>query len=346
MSARSISVLMVTSEWPDEEHPHAVPFIVQQVEALRATGVDVEVLPFRGARNPLRYLGAWAALRRRLTERPHDLVHAQFGQSAIVACFPKRLPLVVTFRGDDLEGIVGDDGRYLVLGRILRQVSRLTARRADATIVVSRHLERFLPNRATAVIPSGVDVSVFHPMPPEEARAALGLSAESELVLFVGDPKETRKRVSLAEEAVRLAGRGRLVVVWGAPRDRIPQYMAACDALIFTSMHEGSPNVVKEALACGLPVVSVDVGDVRERLEGVAGCVVCSDDRPQTLAAALDRVLDQGRLAGPADLVADLDEGRLAARVVEIYERVLGRRGPEGARAVAPGPRAAAEDRG
>src|SRR5438552_17182152 len=102
--------------------------------------------------------------------------------------------------------------------------------------------------------------------------------------------------------------------------------MTACDALIFTSLHEGSPNVVKEALACGLPVVSVDVGDVRERLAGVDGCEVCPDDCPGVLAAALNRVLDHGRLAGAADLVADLDEARLAARVIAIYERITGRR--------------------
>jgi len=75
--------------------------------------------------------------------------------------------------------------------------------------------------------------------------------------------------------------------------------MSACDALVFTSMLEGSPNVVKEALACDLPVVSVPVGDVATRLRGVAGCELCADERPETIAAALERVLRRGgRAAG------------------------------------------------
>jgi glycosyltransferase involved in cell wall biosynthesis len=233
---------------------------------------------------------------------------------------------VVTFRGDDLEGIVGDDGRYLMAGRVLRRMSQVAALRADATIVVSRHLARHLPRPPTAVIPSGIDFEVFRPIGAAEARGSLGLPAGKRLVLFVGDPRETRKRRALAEEAARMAGAD-LVVAWGQPREAIPVYMGACDVLVFTSIHEGSPNAVKEALACDLPVVSVDVGDVGERLAGVEGCVVCPDDRPQALAEALRVVLDRGGRVDGRAAVRDLDEAALTARVVDLYEGVLARVG-------------------
>jgi teichuronic acid biosynthesis glycosyltransferase TuaC len=319
-------VLMVTSEWPTAAQPHQVPFIVQQVRFLREAGLEVEVFPFRGARRPRNYARAWRGLHRRIREGGHDLVHAQFGQAGALAALPKRLPLVVTFRGDDLEGIVGDDGRYLLAGRALRRMSQFAALRADATIVVSEHLARHLPRPPTAVIPSGIDFGLFHSMDPAEARTQLGLPPGGKLVLFVGDPKETRKRHGLAEPAARMAGAD-LVVAWGQPREAIPVYMSACDVLVFTSMHEGSPNAVKEALACDLPVVSVDVGDVAERLAGVAGCIVCPDDRPETLAGALREVLDRGGRINGRAAVADLDERELTARVIEIYAQALMRLG-------------------
>ena len=324
---RALSVLMLTSEWP-READHTAHFVQRQVRFLEAAGVRVEVFPFRGAGSPLRYASAWLRARRRLARRDFDLVHAQFGQSALLA-IPKRVPLVITFRGDDLLGVIGADGRPTRAGWILQQLSRLVARGADAIIVVAEHMARRLPRRVPVhVVPSGIDLELFRPLPPGPARERLGLPEGERLVLFVGDPADARKRGDLARNAIsRLAGslRARLVVAWRVPHAQMPEYMAACDALVFTSLQEGSPNAVKEALACDLPVVSVPVGDVAERLQGIAGCELCADDRPETIAAALTRVLARGgRIAGRA-AVRDLDERLLTQQVIAIYRDAVNR---------------------
>jgi glycosyltransferase involved in cell wall biosynthesis len=318
-------VLMVTCEWPTSEHPHLVPFVVRQVEFLRKAGVDVEVFSFRGARNPINYLRAWYQVQQKLRHESYDLVHAQWGQSAPVA-LPTRLPLVVTFRGGEGEGIVGDDDKYTMSGYVLRLVSAFVARRADELVVVSSHMRQYLPARRVHVVPSGLDFSRFPLLDQQEARRRLGLSPSKRLVLFVGNPAENRKRYRLASEIVSRLDPSldaQLVVAWQVQHDLISVYMNACDALLFVSMYEGSPNVVKEALACNLPIVSVEVGDVAERLRGVAGCTACPDSDPDRLTEALEAALRRNtRIEGRA-AVRELDENLLAQRMIQIYRLAL-----------------------
>jgi len=330
---RPIRVLMVTSEWPRESWGGTATFIPRQAEFLRAAGVHVDVFQFRGRQRAWNYARAWADVRRRLRTGAYDLVHAQFGQSGLVALpRPKRVPLIVTLRGDDLLGMLDDtDGRLTLGGRLLARLTRFVARRADAVIVVSEHMKGFLDAGVEAhVIPSGLDLARFRPMPRAEARARLGLPHDRRLVLFVGRPDLARKRADLAKRAVGLvdpALRADFVLGWGVPHADIPVYMNACDALVFTSIQEGSPNVVKEALACDLPVVSVAVGDVPERLRGVDNCELCPDDRPETIARALERILQRDARCNGRAAVTPLAEEAMTQRVVALYQSILDGRG-------------------
>ena len=323
-----LRVLMITSQWPQPGQPQSTHFIKRQAEFLRAAGVDVDVLYFRAARRPWNYALGWLRARRRLLFGKYDLVHAQFGQSGLLA-LPSRVPLVVTYRGSDLLGVVGPGGKHTRAGRFLQWLTRIVARRANAVVVVSDHMKRHLPASVSAtVLPSGLDFSLFQPVPRDTARRELGLSPDGRLVLFAGNPDLPRKRYGLAQQAVQLLNRtlpAELIVAWGVPHTDMPRLMSACDALVFTSMQEGSPNVVKEALACNLPVVSVQVGDVAERLQGIEGCELCPDERPETIAAALERVLERGqRVAGRA-AVLRLDETAITTRLIELYESLLRR---------------------
>jgi glycosyltransferase involved in cell wall biosynthesis len=319
-------VLMITSEWPSPQHINSGLFVVRQVEFLRRAGVDVDVFHFRGAKKLSNYVRAWRAARAKLEKNSYDLVHAQWGQSALLA-LPKKLPLIVTFRGSDLEGIVGKNGQYLLSSYILRAISRCMAYFADQVIIVSERVARRLPKRTYHVIPAGIDLDLFVPMAQRQARVQLGLPRDKRLVLFPASPKNLLKRYELARSAVeRVAGEFdcELVVASDVPHKEMPLYMSACDVLLLTSMHEGSPNVVKEALACNVPVVSVDVGDVRERIGSVNGCVVCEEDSPEALGEGLRRVFKQTNRINGRAAVRDLDESLLAQRVVSVYEQAVG----------------------
>ncbi|MEP7227737.1 MAG: glycosyltransferase [Gemmatimonadales bacterium] len=324
----NMRVLMVTSDWLWNSWGGTAVFVARQAEFLRREGIHVDVFPFRGGRRLRTYAAAWREVHRRLRHGSYDLVHAQFGQSGLTA-LPTRVPLVVTFRGDDLEGIIGENGRYIPAGWLMRMLSRTVARRAEAAIVVSAHMKRHLPRSVDAhVLPSGIDLDLFHPEPQDQARSRLGLPADRRLVAFVGNPELARKRYPLAQKAVEIVNRSiptQLVVGWGKPHREIADLLNACDALVFTSMQEGSPNAVKEALACNLPVVSVPVGDVPLRLNGVKGCELCTDDQADTIAAALERVLRRGGRSEGRAAVQDLDEQVLTQRLIDIYRSVLPR---------------------
>jgi glycosyltransferase involved in cell wall biosynthesis len=317
---------MVTSEWPTPEFPGSASFVLRQIHFLRSAGVDVEVFAFRGSKKLLSYLRAWRRLQGQLQQRRYDLVHAQFGQSALLP-WPKRLPLVVTFRGCELLGDKGPDGRTTWAGKLLQRLCQMAAAHADAVITVSEHMVACLPSSIRPhVIPSGLDFDILPCLPHEEARRLLQLPATDRLVLFVGNPEEARKRYELARRAVAILNEtlpAKLIVAWLTPHKNIPVFMSACDVLVFTSFQEGSPNVVKEALACNLPVVSVAVGDVPQRLRGISGCEVCGDDRPETIAAALEGVLRRGQRIRGREAVQDLDERLLTAKLIEIYRSVL-----------------------
>lgn len=321
---------MITSEWPTASRPEWAPFVVQQVRFLREAGHDITVLAFRGARNPLNYVGAWLRVRRALHGGEFDLIHAQFGQSGLLG-LPKTVPLVVTLHGSDIQGTVGQSGGYTLAGKVLAAMSRLVACLADEVVVVAEVLGQKLPKRVKYhVIPSGLRMDLFAPMDRSAARARLNLPTDKKLILFGGRPDMPVKRYWLAEAAVaHLADPGvELMAVNDVPHYKMPLYMNAADLLLLTSRHEGSPVMVKEALACNLPVVSTDVGDVRARIGEIEGCAVCGDDLPQTIAAAIREVLRRSEPIDGRKMVADVDESALTQEVIEVYRQAVAKGPP------------------
>ena len=325
----TVRVLVVTSEWATRERPEGGVFIAQQVDWIQRTGIAVDVEPFRSARNPLNYVAVRRRVRSRLRSGGYDLIHAHFGQAGL-AMLGLKAPLVVTFHGSDLLGIVGRRGTYTMRGRLLRRLSRFVARRAGEVIVVSQVLAQHLPaGVGYSVIPMTANPEVFRPGPRDDARRHLGLPLDRKLVLFAGRPEVATKRYALAKAVVDLVARehrAELLTISGLPPSGVAMYMQACDALLVTSKHESGPVVVKEALACRLPVVSVDVGDVRETVAGVGGCRVTQSDTAEELGRALDQVLSEGSRLDGSDRAEVLDQAKLAAKVVTIYERLVGSR--------------------
>lgn len=318
-------VLIVTSEWSTSINDISGIHVGNQVNRLRAVGINVSVFHFLGHKNLLNYFKAIIQFRR-LDFDKYDVIHAHHGQSGIVALAQKQCPVVVTFHGSDLQGIRDQQGRVTPLGYILSLSSQWVASRANEIILVADYLAKYIHNRPYHLIPAGIDLNLFHPTSMEEARAILGFPMNKRLILFVGNPARTEKRFWLAQKAVEsLPGTipAQLVNANGVPPEKMPIYMNACDILLVTSSTEGSPSTVKEALACDLPIVSTDVGDVCQRIESIEGCIVCTNDQPAVIALALKEVLDRNERIKGRESVRDLDENLLVKKTIQVYEKAV-----------------------
>lgn len=322
-------VLMITPELPTAAQPSSTAPVMRQMESLRSFGVHVDVLEMKGVKK-LKYVQA----RLRLPRLAHqaDLIHAHFGFCGWLARSQLHTPVVISFMGDDLLGTPGADGRLRTLSKVYVQVNRRMARTVDAVIVKSDEMAAVVKPIQAHVIANGVDLDIFHPINPCQARARLGWQEGKRYILFPGCPDNPRKGFTLATASVKHASARmdmplELIPLWGITPDHVPLFMNACHVMLLTSYVEGSPNVVKEAMACNLPIVSVPVGDVPERLANVAGCAVCPRD-PVALGDALVHVLkDERRTIGRHILeVEGLDQATVARKILAIYEDVLARR--------------------
>ena len=334
---RSYRVLVVSNLWPTPSDPGFGSFVQAQMESLRTLGVDYEVLFIDGRASAWNYARAIHELRRRLATRRYDLIHAHFGLSGWVARSQRQVPVVVSFMGDDVLGRFGRQGRVTPVGRLFQISSYVLARRVAAVIVKSRPMKARLGLSSARVIPNGVNLELFRPMDRLEARRVLGLDAQRKYVLFPFDPAIANKRFDLVEAAVVLA-RPRvpgleILAVTGVPRTRMPLYLNAADALVLASYSEGSPNVVKEAMAVNLPVISVDVGDVAELLGATEGCYLVAPRAPE-IADRLVEVCRRGAPTRGREAMARYPEEEVARQVLAVYAGVVGGRAEAGARGV------------
>ena len=303
-------VLVVTNMYPDDENPDFGTFVREQVEGLGARGLDVDVLVVGGKRRKLSYVDGAQRFWQRLREHHYDLIHAHYVFSGIVARLQRGRPLLVSFHGAaEMVGWVG-------------LLCKALAPLADAVTVTSVEHKTQLGRKDAHVIPCGVDTDLFVPMPQEDALQRLGLSAEKRLVLFVGIVRP-EKRLDVIETAVEIlrheGDRIELVVATGQSHERIPLYMNACDVLALASDFEGSPVVIKEAMACNVPIVSVDVGDVAQVIGGTEGCYVCQRD-PADMAEKLRMALDRGQRTDGRRVIQRLGLDATIDSLLRVYE--------------------------
>jgi teichuronic acid biosynthesis glycosyltransferase TuaC len=318
-----MKVLTLTNMYPTENNPQFGIFVREQVESLRACGVEIDVLFVNGREGRLRHKGYLTAVPRlwaQLMNHRYDLIHAHYVFSGMIARAQFRLPLVLTHHGPEL--------RDPFQGKLCRA----TRGWADELIVVADWMVSVLdPRRECSdihVIPCGVDLSLFRPMSQAECRTRLGLKQDARYVLFAGNTWDERKRYRLVEAAVEKLRSANpdieLLTVCGQSHDVIPLYMNAADVFAMTSVLEGSAQVVKEAMACNLPVVATDAGDNWNVIGSTDGCFK-ADDSVDKIAANLLLAMSPPRRTTGRQAVNRFGIDAIARSVLDVYEGALDR---------------------
>ena len=307
-------VLVVTSLYPTADHPERGRFVADQVESLRAIdGLEIEVFQFEpGGAN---YARAARELRRRHGGERFDVVHAHHGLGGWTArALGRGAPLVVTFHGTDLE--------HAVVGRMSQALARAVALPATVSAdLARRRLRGAGRNMGVAVLPMGVDMARFQPIPRAEAREALGLDTDGRYLLFPSDPARPEKRHDRARAVAQRAD-ALLLALERVEPERVPLYINAASAVLVTSEREGFGLAALEALACDVPVLSTPVGIAPLALAGIEGSL-CADFAQaawSTLAGAHLEHPDprvQGRTRA-----ALFGRDRMASRVFQTYREL------------------------
>lgn len=298
------------------------PIIKAQGESLKNAGVQIEYLPIVG-KGAWGYLRNVPAVRRRLCNGGFDVIHAHYSLCGIVASLAnfavskkKKRPITMSLMGSDVKG----GGVWLsIIKYFVKHVW-------DVTIVKSEDMKNSLGIDSVCVIPNGVDTELFLPLDKRECRDKLGWKQNTEHILFGADPAREVKNFPLAQSAFsKLAlGNVELKTLGQVRHEEIPVFLNACDVLLLTSKWEGSPNIIKEAMACNTPIVCTDVGDVRWLLEGVDGCHVSSHD-VDDIAGKIKLALEYGKRTNARERLVELqlDAESVAKRIVGLYKSLV-----------------------
>ena len=288
------------------------PFITEQVEAIEKQGVECRFFGVKG-KGIVGYLRQIPKLKKAIREFRPDIIHAHYGLCGLLANYQRRIPVVTTYHGSDINA-----------PSVLR-FSRKSILRSRFNIFVSqKNVDIAHPQKDFALIPCGINLEDYPVLDKAEARRQMGLKPSGKYVLFAGAFDNPVKNASLAKAAMELVPDAELLELKGFSRPQVAALMQAVDAFLMTSFTEGSPQVVKEALACGCPIVSVDVGDVKERIEGVDGCCISGRD-PEELASSIKRALDFGGRTNGRQVIEnnDLSNDVIAARIISVYESLI-----------------------
>ena len=319
-------VLVVTNMYPTDDSPARGAFVRAQVHGLEKAGVETRVLHLDGRREKSVYWTGRKAVARASAAFAPDFVYAFYGLTGWV-CLAQPVPVVLTLAGDDILGTPRLQGGITLKSRAGIALSQWAALRSAVVCVQSEEMRQRLWSRRlrerARVIPYGVDASRFSPGDRAVARRRLGIADGRRLVIFPSTPTEPRKRLDLARAAVEVARvsvpETDFQIVTGVSHDTMADYYRAADCTLLTSDWEGSPNVVKESLFCGTPVVTTDVGDVRSWIPLAINSAIV-DRTPEAIGAALVRVLSNPRREDPAPFLAGFSVDAVTSKVLSLAD--------------------------
>ncbi|MCD4747650.1 MAG: glycosyltransferase family 4 protein [Bacteroidales bacterium] len=301
------------------------PIIKSQGQSLIKQGIDVKYYSIVG-KGLKGYLKNIIPLKKEINKNNYDLIHAHYALSAWVARLTfTRLPIVVSFMGCDTYGDVDENGKKILKSYFEIIIAKLLQAFIAKIIVKSKNLEKYIYlKKKCEIIPNGVDFDRFNNFPQKKFRKDLNLKQDKKYILFLGNKNDKRKNFSLAKQALKKINSSDIDLIspYLVTHNEIPKYLNAVDVLLLTSFLEGSPNVIKEAMACNLPIVSTDVGDVKEIISDTDGCFLTGFDVNDVVKKLLQALDYNGRTNGRKN-IQFLNENIIAEKLINVYKSLV-----------------------
>jgi len=302
-------LIVCSGNTPDFDFRKHQAFIYDQAEAIHQNYPEIEYDVFlikgKGVKG---YLSNLSKLKRKIKDYSPSIIHAHGGHIGLVCILQRKTPVVISFHGSDINYLFN------------RFISMHASLFAYASIFVSEKLRKksFLRGRNSYVIPCGVDLNVFYPVQKREARLALGFSEDFRYILFSSWFGYPEKNYPLAKQATAGFSDLPLLEIKNRSREEVNLLLNGCELLLMTSYSEGSPQIIKEAMACNCPIVSTDVGDVKQVLQNTDGTYICRHDADD-IADKIKIAMNFGRKTDGREKIKYLDNRLIAEKVVSIY---------------------------
>lgn len=291
-----------------------MPFIIEQVESIKRLGVETDYYGVHG-KGISGYLSNRNSLKLKIREYCPDLIHAHYGLSGLLANLQRTVPVVTTYHGSDVHAL----GKNLFFSRAAMWLSAYNIFVSDKLQMLSGY-----HGSKQRVIPCGVDTTAIFPVERSEARKRLGWEADGKYVLFAGAFDNNVKNFQLAKEATTNIPDVQLMELRGYNREQVNLAMNAANCLLMTSLREGSPQVIKEAMTCGTPIVSVNVGDVKDKISGVTGCFITSYDAHDVADGIKKALAFAGKTNGQQRILElGLTNELIAKEILNIYKNIV-----------------------
>ncbi len=285
-----------------------------QGESLKAEGIEIDYFIVKPGLAG--YLSSIPKIRRTFKKGNYNLAHAHYSLCGFVAALAGCKPLVVSLMGSDVF-----QSRFI---RILIRV--FYYHRWDRTIVKTNQMKARLKIDKATTIPNGVDLRNFKPITKKDARKYLNYPEYKPLILFISGLNRHEKNLELAKAAIIALHNNDIELkhIYNVPNIEIPYYLNAADALLLTSKWEGSVNVIKEAMACNVPVIATNVGDIEWVIGDIEGCYLTSYD-PNDIAEKIKSALAYGNRTEGRNRIKKLglDSYTIAGRIIAVYKDVI-----------------------
>jgi teichuronic acid biosynthesis glycosyltransferase TuaC len=255
------------------------------------------------------YLKGYFSFLKKLIGGNFGLVHAHYGLSALVACLQTFKKVVITFHGCDVN-----DPKT-------RWISKLAYKLCKHAIFVEAEMPAKLnAKKKYSIIPCGVNTELFKPIDKTEARKKLNLLDSDQIALFASAFDVPVKNYALAKAACDQIPGLKLIELKNYTREEVSLLLNAVDLLLLTSIREGSPQIIKEALACNCPIVTTNVGDVAMRLKDIDQTFVCEMDSNQ-ISEKIALILSNNKRSNGRESVFDqkIDLNSVAQKINTIY---------------------------